>query len=133
MADVYEHKGSGGWLDLAGLVDGNYVLSEGSPSIVATLVLHVVVTSGTISIIPKARSLQKNARRDADNVAFQPVPYVRRNVGGTVSDDTAVSTAIAATGIFKVDITGLQPSLEIDVTGAVVGAIYWTVVEGAAA
>lgn len=133
MADIYEHKGLAGKLDFAGLVDGNYVLGGGSDGMVSTLLLHIVVTSGTISIIPKGRSIQTNARRDGDNIAFQPVPYTRRNVASTVSDDTTVSAAIAATGVFKVDITGLQPSLEIDVTGAVVGAAYWKVLEGAAA
>lgn len=132
MADIYEHTGADGELELDSLVDGNYVLSEGSHSIVSTLVLHVVVSSGTISITPKARSVQKDARRNKDNIAFQPIPYVRRNVGGSVSDDTIVSAAITATGIFKVDISGLQPSLEIDQTSGV-GSVYWTVLEGAAA
>lgn len=131
MADIYEHTGTDGKLELAA-ADGNYVLGEGSEMLVSTLILQIVVASGTVSITPKGRIMNRVARRGQDAIAFQPIPYVRRNVNGSVSDDTAVSAAIAATGIFKVDISGLQPSLEIDQTDGV-GAVYWRVVEGAAA
>ena len=132
MANIYEHGGMGGRLLLTGLVDGNYVLGDGSSEVVSMLVLHVVVASGTVSIVPKVRSSHASARRNVDDIVFQPIPYVRRNVGGTVSDDTAVSDAIAATGIFKVDISGFQASLEIDQTDGA-GVVYWSIVAGAGA
>lgn len=132
MADIYDHSGLGGKLTIpAALGDGNYVLGEGSPEMVSTAVFQITVASGTISIIIKGRSIQKNARRDGDNIAFVPIPYVRRNLGGTVSDDTTVSAAFTAGAIVKADVTGLQFSLEIDQTNGV-GAVYWTVHEGSA-
>lgn len=132
MANIYDHNGGSGLLTLDGLVDGNYVLGWGSDSVVSTLVFHVVVVSGTISITPKVRSIQANARRDVEDIDFQAVPYTQRNVNSTVSDDSSATAAITATGIFKMDITGLQPSLEIDQTDGT-GFVFWSVIEGGAA
>lgn len=132
MANVYDHNGLNGHLVLDSLVTGNYPLGGVSQEMVGTMVLHIVVTSGTISIVIKGRSNTKHARRNFDEATFLPIPYTRRNVAGSVSDDTTVSAAITASGIFKVDASGLDISLEITQTSGV-GVVYWGPLEGAAA
>lgn len=132
MADVYGKCNKGKLTITTATVDGNYVLTNGADDVASTLHLHVVIAAGTISIVIKGRSIQKLARADDDNIAFQPIPYTRLNVAGVVSDMTVVSDAITATGVFLVPCSGMDVSLEIDQTNGV-GAVYVTPLLGAAA
>lgn len=132
MANVYDHNGMDGSFNLADLSTNDYLIGAGSDEMVSTLLLHIVVSSGTISMVPKARANQKDAKRNGDDAALLPIPFTRRALAGAVSDDTTVSAAIVATGIFKVDITGLEAWLSVTQTSGV-GKVYWKVVQGAAA
>ena len=132
MANVYGRLNNGKLNLVAADVAGNYVLTDGSDGMASTLHLQVAKTSGTIGFTIKGRSVQKKARVDDDNIAFQPIPYARLNVAGTVSDFTIVSDAITDSGVFLVPCSGMDISLEYTTTNGIV-QVYVTPLIGAAA
>ncbi len=101
MADVVTHTPSF-------LVDAttNYVVGDGSAQNVSTIVAQFVNTgsfSGSIVVKGRARGT------DATLVA---IPYKRRNLGGSVSDDTTVSAALTAAFLIEINATGLDISFD---------------------
>ena len=103
-----------------------YIIGQGSEHSASTCLIQFTNSSFTGSVTIKARKARSAG-------AFVPIPYIRRDLAGTVSDDTSVTAAITAAAMIKVDATGLQ--IAIDCTAFTTGALVtdFQFVEGVAA
>src|SRR4051812_3478282 len=87
------------------------VIGSGSKRIASSFLVHIVVTSGTLSIAVKARSCEVQAGRGNDDVAFAATPYCKQHLNGSAGDMTYVTTAITGTSIIIVPASGLEIAL----------------------
>jgi hypothetical protein len=71
----------------------------------AFMLIQLVSSSFSGSVTVKARASGSAA-------AEVPIPYKRRNLGGTVSDDTVVSAAITDSALIEVNCLGLDVVLD---------------------
>lgn len=100
----------------------NYVLGNAAEGVVGSVAVQITVPSAwSGSIVVKGRVKGSGS--------WVPIPYRRRNLGGTVSDDTVVSAAITAAALIFVDAAGLDVSLDnTHTSGAAV--VYFAPVQG---
>lgn len=82
----------------------NFVLGDVGDD-AGKIVIEGTSSSFSGSIVVKGRPRRSSA-------AFVALPYKRRNLGGTASDDTTVSAALTAAFLIEVDATGLDVSLD---------------------
>ena len=133
MANLYRAYGRTIELNGASAVEGTglYILGDASDGIVGTFSIHLAnlaTFAGSVTI--KARSRMTQA--DADNVVFQPIPYLSLYLNGAIGDMTYHTAPITGESIVLVPATGLQIGLDCTVTSGL-ARIYWCPMEGAAA
>lgn len=87
-------------------VDGSnrYILGNAADGIVGSMAIQITVPSAWSGSIV----VQGRVKGSGSWVA---IPYKRRNLGGTVSDDTSVSAALTAAALIFVDAAGLDVAL----------------------
>ena len=92
-----------------------YILGNTGDSTVGTWVVQAVESAFVGSIVVKAR-LKGSA------AAFVAIPYTRRNLDGTVSDDTSVTTTLTDMG-FLIEVNGAGLDVALDCTAYTSGAL----------
>jgi hypothetical protein len=92
-----------------------YVLGNTGDGTVGTWVIQAVESTFVGSIIVKAR-LKGSA------AAFVPILYKQRNLGGTVSDDTSVSTTLTDQS-FLIEVNGAGLDVALDCTAYTSGSL----------
>ena len=108
-----------------------YKLGDASDGLVGTLSVHLVNVAGlTASVVVKARTRIPQA--NDDNVAFQPIPYLKLYLNGAVADSTFDTVPLTGTSIILIPATGLEIALDVTFTSGQ-GRIYWAPLKGAAA
>lgn len=101
MADK-QQLGSGFTINSA----DNYVLGNASEGVVGRFVIQAVSSSfsgGSITVRGRVKGAGAN---------WVAIPYKKRNIGGTVGDDSTVSAALTGGFIIDVDAAGLDVSLD---------------------
>lgn len=84
----------------------NYVIGDGASGSVSTILAQFKDTgSFSGSIVVKGQAKGSGA-------GFVAIPYVRRNLGGTVSDDTSVSAALTGAFLIEINAAGLDISFD---------------------
>jgi hypothetical protein len=87
-----------------------FALGDAALGVVSTWVIHVVLASGTVAILPKGIA----SGSGLTSANYINLSYVNRNTGAVV----AGGTAITATGIYDINASGCDVFLDVDVTGA---------------
>jgi hypothetical protein len=83
----------------------------------AFMLIQLVSTSFSGSITVKARASGSAA-------AEVPIPYKRRNLAGSVSDDTSVSAAITDSALIEINCLGLDVVLDCTAYTSGTMAVY---------
>jgi len=110
---------------------GTYIIGDASDGLVGTFSVHLVNTGGLgASMVVKARTRIPQA--NDDNVAFQPIPYLKLFLNGAVADSTFDTAPITTTSIILIPATGLEIALDVTYSAGT-GRIYWSPLKGAAA
>lgn len=89
-------------------------------------VIHIITDGdfdGSISVEGKVVG--------APDSTYEPIPYRRRNLAGTASDDTVVSAAITDDALIEVNCTGLEVALVTSSMTAGEAVVYHVAVSGA--
>lgn len=82
-----------------------YVLGNAADGVVGTIVVQGVSDSFVGTLVVKGRVKGSGA-------AFVEIPYTRRNLAGTVSDDTSVVADLTDSFLIAVDAAGLDVALD---------------------
>jgi hypothetical protein len=85
----------------------NYVLGNASDAISS-----VVIVQGTLSTFTGTGLIVKGRVRGAPTAPWVPIPYVRRMLVATASDDTVVIAALPTAFLIRVEASGLDISLD---------------------
>jgi|SRR5215510_7863344 len=132
MANVFRTVGR--VFDLSSKVDegtGLCIIGDASDGLVGTFSVHLVNVSGlAASIVVKARTRIPQA--NDDNVAFQPIPYLKLFLNGVVANSTFDTVPLTTDSIILIPATGLEIALDVTFTSGQ-GRIYWSPLKGAAA
>lgn len=107
---------------------GTYEFGDGGNEDVSTHVFQYVSNGGTISLLP-----QFKVRDTVGAQVYTNIPYVRRTLAGTASDDTVVIAALTADFTIKVDSTGGRVALNVTAVTGPFGKVYCSIVRGRAA
>ena len=132
MANVFRTVGR--VFDLSTKTDegtGLCIIGDASDGLVGTFSVHLVNVSGlAASIVVKARTRIPQA--NDDNVAFQPIPYLKLFLNGVVANSTFDTVPLTTDSIILIPATGLEIALDVTFTSGQ-GRIYWSPLKGAAA
>lgn len=95
-----------------------YVLGNAAQGAVGSTAIQIVgnTFTGSFTVVGRIRG---------SSAAFVAIPYKRRNLGGTASDDTVVSAAITASAVIFVDAAGLDIALDLTANAAGTADIYF--------
>lgn len=91
------------------VIDGtnNYIVGDAGASAETSSVVAQLVDTGTFS-----GSIVVKGRPKGSAAAFVAIPYRKRNLSGTASDDSIVSDALTAAFLIEVNASGLDISFD---------------------